>query len=56
MNSSQILDLLNGVRGVLQLSVPTFNLSTIWYVYAFYAPVVIVSHVTRNRDAFDGQP
>jgi hypothetical protein len=38
-------DLLNGVRGVLQLSVPSFNLATFWYVYTFYAPLVIVSHV-----------
>jgi len=38
-------DLLNGVRGVLQLNVPSFNLATFWYVYTFYAPLVIVSHV-----------
>ncbi|MGA7809610.1 hypothetical protein [Bradyrhizobium sp.] len=38
-------DLLNGVRGVLQLNVPNFNLSTIWYIYTFYAPLVIVSHL-----------
>lgn len=39
------VDLLNGVRGVLQLNVPSFNLATFWYVYTFYAPVVLVSHV-----------
>ena len=38
-------DLLNGVRGVLQLNVPSFNLATFWYVYTFYAPLVIVPHV-----------
>ena len=38
-------DLLNGVRGVLQLNVPSFNLATFWYVYTFYAPLVIASHV-----------
>lgn len=38
-------DLLNGVRGVLQLNVPSFNLATFWYVYTFYAPLVIVSHL-----------
>ena len=38
-------DLLNGVRGVLQLNVPGFNLATIWYIYTFYAPLVIVSHL-----------
>jgi hypothetical protein len=39
------VDLLNGVRGVLQLNVPSFNLATFWYVYTFYAPLVIVSHL-----------
>ncbi len=38
-------DLLNGVRGVLQLNVPSFNLGTFWYVYTFYAPLVLVSHL-----------
>jgi hypothetical protein len=38
-------DLLNGVRGVLQLNVPSFNLATIWYIYTFYAPLVLVSHL-----------
>jgi hypothetical protein len=44
-NTWGFTDLLNGVRGILQLNVPSFNLSTIWYIYTFYAPVVIVSHV-----------
>ena len=44
-NTWGFVDLLNGVRGVLQLNVPSFNLSTLWYVYTFYAPAVIVSHV-----------
>ncbi len=49
------VDLLNGVRGVLQLNVPSFNLGTIWYIYTFYAPAVLVSHLmifwilTRSR-------
>jgi hypothetical protein len=43
-NTWGFLDLLNGVRGVLQLNVPSFNLATFWYVYTFYAPLVIVSH------------
>jgi hypothetical protein len=38
-------DLLNGVRGVLQLNVPSFNLGTAWYIYTFYAPLVLVSHL-----------
>ncbi len=44
-NTWGFLDLLNGVRGVLQLNVPSFNLGTIWYIYTFYAPLVIVSHL-----------
>jgi hypothetical protein len=39
------LDLLNGLRGVLQANVPSFNLGTIWYIYTFYAPLVILSHL-----------
>jgi len=44
-NTWGFADLLNGVRGVLQLNVPSYNLSTFWYVYTFYAPLVIVSHL-----------
>jgi len=44
-NTWGFVDLLNGVRGVLQLNVPRFNLATFWYVYTFYAPLVIVSHL-----------
>jgi hypothetical protein len=44
-NSWGFLDLLNGLRGVLRVNVPTFDLSTFWYIYTFYAPFVIVSHV-----------
>jgi len=44
-NTWGFLDLLNGIRGVLQLNVPSFNLATFWYVYTFYAPLVIVSHL-----------
>jgi hypothetical protein len=38
-------DLLNGLRGVLQTNVPNFNLATLWYIYIFYAPLVLISHV-----------
>jgi hypothetical protein len=38
-------DLLNGVRGVVQLNVPSFDLGSIWFIYTFYAPLVVVSHV-----------
>ena len=44
-NTWGFVDLLNGVRGVLQLNIPSFNLGTIWYIYTFYAPVVIASHL-----------
>jgi len=44
-NTWGFVDLLNGVRGVLQLNVPSYDLATFWYVYTFYAPLVIVSHV-----------
>jgi hypothetical protein len=44
-NTWGFVDLLNGVRGVLLLNVPSFNLATLWYVYTFYAPLVLVSHL-----------
>jgi hypothetical protein len=44
-NTWGFVDLLNGVRGVVQLNVPSFNLGTLWYVYTFYAPLVVVSHL-----------
>jgi hypothetical protein len=39
------VDLLAGVRGVLQTNLPTFHIDTFWYIYTFYAPVVLVTHV-----------
>jgi hypothetical protein len=44
-NTWGFVDLLNGLRGVLQLNVPSFNLATFWYIYTFYAPLVLVSHL-----------
>jgi hypothetical protein len=44
-NTWGFADLLNGLRGVLSLNVPSFNLATIWYIYTFYAPLVIISHL-----------
>lgn len=43
-NTWGFLDLLNGLRGVVQLDVPSFNLGTLWYIYVFYAPPVVISH------------
>jgi hypothetical protein len=48
-NTWGFVDLLNGIRGVLQLNVPSFNLATVWYIYTFYAPLVIVSHLMIFR-------
>jgi hypothetical protein len=48
-NSWGFLDLLNSVRGVLSLNVPSFDLATLWYVYTFYAPLVVVSHLMIFR-------
>jgi hypothetical protein len=44
-NTWGFVDLLNGLRSVLQFNVPSFNLGTFWYIYTFYAPLVIVSHL-----------
>lgn len=44
-NTWGFLDLLNGIRGVLNLNVPSYDLNTIWYIYTFYAPVVLISHL-----------
>ena len=39
------LDLLNVVRGVITKDVPSYHLESIWYIYTFYAPLVVVSAV-----------
>lgn len=44
-NTWGFLDLLNGVRGVVELNVPSFHLGTLWYIYTFYAPLVLVAHL-----------
>src|SRR5271165_6983354 len=44
-NTWGFVDLLNGLRSVVQLNVPSFNLGTFWYIYTFYAPLVVVSHL-----------
>ena len=44
-NTWGFVDLLNGVRSLLRLNVPSFNLDTVWYIYTFYAPVVVISHL-----------
>jgi hypothetical protein len=44
-NTWGFLDLLNGLRGVIASNVPSFQLASFWFVYVFYAPIVIVSHI-----------
>ncbi len=44
-NTWGFVDLLNAVRSVLVVNLPSFSLSTIWYIYAFFGPLVIVSHL-----------
>jgi hypothetical protein len=44
-NTWGFVDLLNAVRGVLQVNLPSFNLGSIWYIYTFYGPMVAVSHL-----------
>jgi hypothetical protein len=44
-NTLGFLDLLNVLRSVLQIDLPTYYLGSIWFIYTFYAPLVIVSHV-----------
>ncbi|OYY72110.1 MAG: hypothetical protein B7Y47_05165 [Sphingomonas sp. 28-63-12] len=40
-----LVDLLNGLRSTFALNVPSFNLDTLWYIYVFYGPLVIVSQL-----------
>ncbi len=44
-NTWGFVDLLNAIRSVLVVNLPTFHLSTIWYIYAFFGPLVVVSHL-----------
>jgi hypothetical protein len=44
-NKWGFVDLLNALRSVLQVNLPSFNLDTIWYIYVFYGPLVLVSHL-----------
>lgn len=44
-NAWGFVDALNGGRSLVQFNVPSFNLDTFWYLFTFYAPLVIVSHV-----------
>ena len=44
-NTWGFVDLLNAVRSVLQVNLPSFNLDTTWYIYVFYGPLVLVSHL-----------
>ncbi|MCU4186701.1 hypothetical protein K6U06_20220 [Acidiferrimicrobium sp. IK] len=39
------LDVVNVLRGVVSSNVPSYHLASIWYIYTFYAPLVVVSAV-----------
>jgi hypothetical protein len=39
------VDLLNTLRGVIQTSLPNFNLGAAYFIYTFYAPMVVVAHL-----------
>ncbi len=44
-NTWGFVDLLGALRSVLQVNLPTFNLGPVWFIYTYYAPLVVVSHV-----------
>jgi hypothetical protein len=44
-NTWGFVDLLNAVRTVVQTNLPSYDLRTIWYIYIFYGPLVLVSHL-----------
>lgn len=44
-NTWGFVDLLNGVRGLLQINLPGFNIATFWYIFIFYMPLVLISHL-----------
>ena len=39
------VDLLGAVRTVLLVNLPSYYLGPVWFIYTYYAPMVIVSHV-----------
>ncbi len=39
------VDVLNVLRSVIASNVPSYHLASIWYIYTFYAPLVVVSAV-----------
>jgi hypothetical protein len=44
-NTWGFLDVLNVLRGVITKNVPSYHLESIWFIYTFYAPLVVVSAV-----------
>ncbi len=44
-NTWGFADLLNALSSVLRVNVPSFDLRTTWYIYTFYAPAVVASHL-----------
>jgi len=44
-NTWGFLDLLNALRGIFAVNLPSYYLGSIWFIYTFYAPLVIISHL-----------
>lgn len=39
------VDLLGALRTVVQVNLPSFYLGPVWFIFTYYAPIVVVSHV-----------
>lgn len=44
-NTWGFIDLLNTLRSVVQTDLPSFNLGPVYFIYTFYAPTVVVTHL-----------
>lgn len=44
-NTWGFLDLLNGLRGVVASNVAAFDLGPVWFIYTYFAPLVLASHL-----------
>ncbi len=44
-NTWGFVDILNGVRGNIESNLPSYHLATFWFIYMFYAPLIILSHL-----------
>lgn len=44
-NTWGFIDLINALRSVVQTDLPSFNLGPAYFIYTFYAPAVVVTHL-----------